>query len=155
MNSLDPPKGKIKFEQRQTLPILTLGLIVAAITVYCCGASSRGDTWFIQNTLQPGLFWEAVQKVDYQTVLTALAYSNFASVNLYVMILGVYFLFVFGTAVEQRLGPSRFLLLVFLGTTLPWIILIWDALNNPLWPLEGDPAPKFTLYFFGPNLLIC
>jgi membrane associated rhomboid family serine protease len=152
MNRLDPPKSKIKFEQRSTLPFLTLSLIVTAITVYAC---ANGDTWFTANTLQPHLFWEAVQRYDYQTVLTELAYSNFASNNLYIMILGVYFLFVFGTAVEQRLGPARFLILFFLGTTLPWIVLIWDALYNPTWPLEGDPTPKFTLYFFGPNLLIC
>jgi|SRR5277367_4429396 len=156
MNSLEPPKGQaVKFEERKTLPIVTFALVVMVIAIYCVGAATaiHGDTWYVANTLQPEQFWLALQKLDYMTIGNSLIYSNFASYNIWTMILSIYFLWLFGSSVEQRLGPARYFLLIFLGATLPWIVQAWDGVYNGPWALENDPTPRFTLNYFGPGLL--
>jgi membrane associated rhomboid family serine protease len=150
-NSLDPPKVKLKFEERKSFPVMTFGLIVVVVAVYCLGASSKVDTWFVQNTIQPEQFWQSCLKGDYQSVLTGLTMSNFATVSLWTMIPSIYFIWLFGTSVELRLGPTRFLVLFLLGATIPWAVQIWDALFMPNWPLSESGA-KFTLNYFGPGL---
>jgi membrane associated rhomboid family serine protease len=152
MNTLEPPKRQVKFEVRKTLPIVTFMLVVLAITMYCLGASS-GDPWYTANTMNPGNFWTSLQKMDFAPVGNALIFSNFASCNIWVMIISIYFLWLFGASVEARLGPARLFMLIFLGATIPWFIQAWDAVSNPPWPIEMDPTPKFTLNFFGPGLL--
>ena len=56
--------------------------------------------------------------------------------------------------VESRLGPSRFLLLVLLSATIPWLVSMWDILNNPVWPLYFE-HPKSDTYFYGPSYILC
>jgi membrane associated rhomboid family serine protease len=153
MNSLEPPKSKIKLEERKTLPIVTFMLVVTAIAIYCVGAAGKGDTWFVSNTMSPETFWLAMQKLDYVTIGNSLLYSNFASYNIWTMIFSIYFLWLFGSAVEQRLGPARFLLLILLGATIPWFVQAWDGVSNGPWALENDPTPRYTLNIFGTGLL--
>jgi membrane associated rhomboid family serine protease len=153
MNSLEPKGKVVKFEDRKTLPIVTLMLVVTTIAIYCVGAAGRGDVWYSTNTIQPEQFWLALQKMDFATIGNGLIYSNFASYNMWAMILSIYFLWLFGSAVEQRLGPARYFLLIILGTTIPWIVQAWDGVYNGPWALENDPTPRYTLNYFGPGLL--
>jgi membrane associated rhomboid family serine protease len=155
MNSLEPPKRKIKFEEKSTIPILTGMLVVFVLTIYCTAQTYKAsEGWLARNTLTADAFWTAFHKADYSQILNLLLYSDFCTVDVWCLIGGCYFLYLFGGEVERRIGPTRFILLTFIGLTLPWAIWLWDTtMNGPWMFIPGETFGKSSVAFFGPSLL--
>jgi membrane associated rhomboid family serine protease len=95
-----------------------------------------------------------LKEQQYIEILSMLFYSNFLTINIWQSLCSAYFLFTFGFTVERKLGPIRFLSVVILGATIPWIVQFCDVLFNPIWPLYFEHLKSDT-YFFGPAFILC
>ncbi len=159
-------KPKIQFEAQQVIPICSMMLIVCCASVYVMAAGTNGsaaDLW-IQNhcfsapkaaatwgecltLLMAGLKGTASAFTLLSTRITDLVnvafISSFASADRYQVVVGCYFLWVFGASLEQRLGFSRFFMVVLMAVMLPWFLVGWQ---------EASRDPSSTYY--GPFFLL-
>ncbi len=146
---------KINFAEQKSPPMMTYMLICLTMVIYCMGAASRSDSWFAQNAFQAQKVFESAKTMNWSEICTMVSYSNFMTMNLWTLIGAMYFLWVFGTSVESRLGANRFIFVLVSGLTIPWVVLAFDAMMNNPWhfvPFESPDKP--FLFYFGPNLLI-
>lgn len=136
--------SKIKFEDKPTLPLITGLLVIATVGVYCFHLKVI-DSWFQSNVWNTETVITLVQSGNWAQLLMTFVWANFAEASFWQTIGNVYFLWVFGTAVEQKVGASRYMTLVLVGLILPWVVLSFDAYHR---------AGNFT-YCFSPIYLLC
>ena len=82
-----------------------------------------------------------------------LFYSNFTTINIWQLVFSLYFLFTFGMAVESRLGPVRFILLITLEPLFP------GQFNTGIFFIIQSGRVYFehakaNTYFFGPVFIL-
>lgn len=152
------PKPKIKFEQQQILPIFSFALMLICAAVYVMSAQPSAQKWIVANCfvvnnmskllsdtmtlLKAGAINMAGTNLT--TFVTACCMSTFASLDRVQVVGNCYFLYVFGSSVEQRIGPPRFMMLCLIATILPWPFVLFEA---------GKLGVNACYY--GPFFLIC
>jgi len=147
------PENKIELAEGQSPTILTFLLIILVVVVTYNYKPEHTELWLHDHIFQVNIVMQLLRSGGYVDILQRLFFSNFLNLALWQTIFPVYFLFTFGAATESRLGPGRFLVLVLLGATIPWIVQFWDVLNNPVWPLYFEHTKSET-YFFGPVYIL-
>jgi membrane associated rhomboid family serine protease len=155
MNTLNPPEKKIKFEERAGIPALTICVVLMSLVIYSFthGKVTADNLSFVANSFQASALYEDYAQHDWSKIVVAWIMGNFMAVALWQLIVSAYFFWLFGVVVEKRLGPGRFAFLVLIGSTLPWIVQMWDATRAPLIQLPGDNPVKFELCFMGPSIV--
>jgi len=136
------PASKVTFEERPIFPLITICLALASLVVFYI-AGSNTSSWSTQHCFQTSVLYSALSAHQYNKILEMWLYSNLAALFLWQLIGNLYFLCLFGVEVEKRLGSGRFILLVLMGSFLPWIVQAWEAAN---------PA-KMQTVFLGSSLL--
>jgi len=157
-------KSKIQFETQQVIPLCSMMLIVCCAAVYVMAAGTNGSTadLWIQNHCfsapkEANLWKESITLLFAGLKGTTSAFSllttnltdllqtcflaAFASADRYQVVISCYFLWVFGASMEQRLGFSRFFMLVLMAVLLPWFIVGFEAASR-------DPSSIFYSPFF-------
>lgn len=144
-------KNEFKFETQQAFPIFTGLLVVACIAVYGWSHSPtvRPDWWFQHYAFNP-ITAMSLFKAQNWADLANLLYGTFSAIPGYMhgmihLLIGIYFIWVFGTHIEQTLGVGRFLLLAILGATLPWAFVGFDPWFNPSAILVGPAFLTATI----------
>jgi membrane associated rhomboid family serine protease len=127
VNNLGPAQVKIRFAEHKTPAIGTACLILLCVLMFYLGSSGKMEFWLAQHSFQPVKAIALLGERDYSGLVTMLCYCNFASINIWQMLINIYFLGIFGLATEKTLGLGRFSVLMLLGCTIPWAILAWDA----------------------------
>ncbi len=103
----------------------------------------------MRNTFQLDQVINLFNTQKYGQIGNLLFTTNFANSNIWQLLLSIYFVCLFGIPVEKRLGPTtRFISLIFLACTLPWIVQFLDLRYSPIWPILFE-HPKQNIYFFG------
>ncbi|PWT95141.1 MAG: hypothetical protein C5B53_11925 [Candidatus Melainabacteria bacterium] len=154
MNSLDPPKKKIKFEEMSAPPLITGMLVIACVFTYWL-LSGKDPSAYADLTFKPSSVMEILATQQWAKLANVWYSANFGSINLWQLAASLYFLGVFGTVVEKRLGPGRYLLVILLGSTLPWVIQYWDTGNAVISILPGEKASKLDIMYIGPFFITC
>ncbi len=154
VNNLGPAPTKVKFAESNAPPILTCVLILLTIGVFYLAYTGKVEPWLSANTFQPikaiGLF----QDKDFLKLATMLGYANFAVLNVWQLLVSIYFVALLGIVVERAIGSPRFFLLIVLGCTIPWAVLSFDVTSTSLAILPWDHSYKGSLNFFSPTLLL-
>jgi len=143
---------QIDVVERKTPPILSGILGFMVLLGYYFYRSSHNITWINEHTFQASRFIDFYTSHQYANIGKMLFMANFATINIWQLLLSIYFLCVFSIPVEKRLGPIRFIGLVVLAGTIPWIIQFWDVICNPVWPMAFEHS-KLNTYFFGPSFI--
>jgi membrane associated rhomboid family serine protease len=154
MNSLDPPKKKIKFEEMSAPPLLTAMVVITMIFTYWL-MSGKDATAYTEMWFKPSAVMEFIATQQWPKLANVWFSANFGSINLWQLSFGIYFVGLFGTVVEKRLGPGRYLLVLLLGTTVPWVIQYWDTGNAVISLLPGEHPSKLDIMYVGPFFLTC
>lgn len=144
----------VALAERQSMPILTVLLIALLGYFSYVFQSSHNEIWISQNLFQSYKVFSLFSEQAYSQLGDILLKSNFVTVNIWQFVASIYFIFLFGMPVERRLGPSRFIFMIILAATLPWIVQFWDIMHNPTWPMAFE-HPKLNIYFTGPAFIIC
>ncbi len=144
--NINKPVG---ISERQTMPVLSIFLAIAYVLVYYYYQTGGGESWIARNTFQFDQVLTLLQGQKYAQLSNVLFSTNFANLALWQLLVSIYFTCLFAIPVEKRLGPSRFVLLIILACTLPWVLQFMDVFRLPLWPLPFEHL-KQSLYFFGP-----
>ncbi len=145
--------SNIELAERRTPPLLTMvlfGLVAYFSYAYQMAPSA---SWLSQNIFQAYKVLSLCSEQQFVQVAGLLFKSNFATINLWQLVASLYFIALFGIPTERRLGPLRFILLIFLAGLLPWLVQFWDIMHNPVWPLPFE-HPKLNTFFVGPGLII-
>ena len=157
-------KPKIQFEARQAIPLCTFMLIISCASVYVMAAGATGSsadlwitnhcfsapkvaaTWSESLTLlmaglkgTPSAFSLLTSHLG--DLLNVCFISAFTSADRWQVIVNCYFMWVFGASMEQRLGFSRFFLLVLLAVVCPWFVVAFEAASR-------DPSSIYYGPFF-------
>jgi membrane associated rhomboid family serine protease len=133
--SIDPPP-----------PLVTVILVLLCIWAFF-DASSHGvggghALLFLRaHGFSGAQFYYLTLQGSWDRVAGMLFSATFAQANLWQMLGSIYFIWVFGSAVESRLGAIRFLPLVIVSTVLSWWIL-------------GNEVKSVSPFFIGPGLMI-
>ncbi len=160
-NSIKP---KIQFEPQQILPIGSYMLVFICAFMFWQSATAGNDSWIMRNCFVVKDMSELFQGL--QALLTAtfsgragaselflsnlgkfmaVAFnSTFASLDRVQVFGNVYFLYVFGACLEQRIGNGRFILLVLLSLFVPWPFVLFESGKLGL-----------NACYFGPFFLLC
>jgi membrane associated rhomboid family serine protease len=154
MNSLNPPQQKIKFEEQSAPPLLTGMLIVLLVIAYWL-ISGKDVSAYADHSFKASAVMEYLAAHDYGKLANVWWAGNFGSVNLWQMVGSMYFLGVFGVAVEKRLGAGRYILVLLLGSTIPWVVQYWDASNPIISLFPGEHGSKLDIMYMGPFFLTC
>lgn len=155
VNSLDPPKKKIKFEEQQAPPLITGMLVILLVIAYWL-VSGKDPALYPDHSFKPSAVMEYLATKQYMNLINVWWSANFSSINLIHLAGGMYFLGVFGVAVEKRLGAGRYLLVLLLGSTIPWAVQYWDTANAVVSLFPGEAGhSKLDLMYMGPFLMTC
>lgn len=100
-------------------------LILSLILFY--QASSHGMLWLKYTAFSPGKFELFRLQHQYLPILNMMLWATFAPVNTWHLFGNAYFLWVFGSLVELRLGTGRFLALVLIAILGGWIMQAYEA----------------------------
>jgi len=142
-NPVQEVDGQVEFEDTPNKPMLTAMLILGCIYFYTLSVKHEeffitGHCWSVKHVND---LIHAAKWVDLGSLF---GYANLSSFNMLHMGMTLYFFWVFGSHLEGRLGAGRYLLLLLLGMTMPWLVLQWDAQSIPT-----------TAFFGGAFLCFC
>lgn len=143
----------VELAERKSPAVLTGVLIVLVLVYSYLCQSAHGALWLHEHVFQANKILSLINEQQYNKLWPIIFYANFTTVNIWQLVFSLYFLFTFGVAVESRLGPVRFVLLITLGAIIPWAVQYWDILNNTVWPVYFEHA-KANTYFFGPVFIL-
>jgi membrane associated rhomboid family serine protease len=96
-----------------------------------------------QSGWSSGTFNQLFNAHNYVGLASLFATSNFASFNMVQMGFNMYFIWLFGSHVEGKIGSNRYLTILLGGMTIPWLLVLWELASQP------------HLVVFGPLFLIC
>ena len=136
--------GPVEFEDSASKPLFTIMMIMGCLYYYIQTGKAvefalSHNCWSVNNIN------EAIHASNWVGLGNILLFSNFGSFNMFHMGLSLYFIWVFGSHLEGRLGSGRYLLLVILGMTMPWLVLQWDAQGVPSTTFFGDSFLCFCM----------
>lgn len=131
----------IKFETKPVIPMFTalvcfLFVVSYAQTIHTFNFWIDANGFEITSALSK---WKGAQWSD---LIKLLATATFAQGHWILCVLNGYFIWCFGSSLEQKLGVFRFMLIILMGVFLPWAYMCYDTLKLP-----GE-------IYFGPALLI-
>jgi membrane associated rhomboid family serine protease len=139
--------------ERTTPAVLTLLLDAMILVSYYSYQSSGGASWIMRNVFQLEQVLNLINAQKYSQLFSMLYNSNFVNVSVWQLLLSIYFVSLFGIPVEKRLGPMRFIMLILVCCTLPWLVQFIDLSYCPFWPVPYN-HPQHDLFFFGPFSII-
>jgi len=152
MNNQNPNKP-VELLERKSPPILTGILILLVLVCSFLCQSAHNALWLHEHAFQANKILSMLIEQKYGQILAIIFYANFTTINIWQTVFSIYFLFTFGFPMESRFGPTRFVYLIILSTTLPWLIQYWDVNFNPVWHVYFE-HPKADTYFFGPVYIL-
>src|SRR5262249_42334039 len=118
---------KIKFEDRDVMPILSIVMIIGTVLAFslqlAAGKTDGPSKWLTDYAFSYTHIQELLAAKNFQGLLTMISASTFGQLNWGYFLGSIYFLWALGLPVEQKMGIPRFLTLVVLGIVLPWPVL--------------------------------
>ncbi len=132
----------IKFETKPVIPMFT-ALIVFGFVVSYAQTINNFNIWVDTNSFEVTTIltkWKTQQWAD---LFKLLATATFAQGHWILCVLNSYFIWCFGSSLEQKLGLPRFMMIVLIGVFLPWAFMCYDTLRL-----------QQIIHYFGPALLI-
>lgn len=154
VNNFGPTQMKVRLAESGSKPILTIMLMLGCVGIFVLASGTKIEPWLADNSFQPIKAIDLFSEHDFAKLGSVLATCNFATLNLWQLLLSVYFIAAFGLVTEKILGTARFLMLILAGCTIPWAVLAWDITHFSFTILPWEHVYKGSLYFFGPTLLI-
>ncbi|GEM_PF-2070469 len=118
--------------QRRPDPIATAKpWVTTALLLLCLFAyfqcASHGLLWLKSSSFVPGKYVLFQMQHRFVPLLQMMFWATFAQANFWQLLGSCYFLWVFGSLVELRLGLLRYLFLVALSIYGGWAMLAWEA----------------------------
>ena len=107
-------------------PWVTIGLLALLFYMYFQFVC-HGLLWLKVNSFCPEKCYFFWLQQSYLPLASMTFWSTFCSANIWHMLGGAYFLWVFGSTVELRLGLQRYLVLVVMSWLGSWLIVSLDA----------------------------
>jgi membrane associated rhomboid family serine protease len=139
--------------ERKSPPILTLVLAVVFVLIYQSYRSAHGQSWIMRNAFQAEQIVNLFNTHKFDQLANMILMTNFTSITTWHLLLSIYFFCLFGIAVEKRLGPIRYMTILFVAGIVPWIVQFTDLTYCPIWPIAFE-YPKYDFYFFGPSAIL-
>lgn len=139
----------MEFQDRPSTPVLTGILVLCTIVNYSISRGvftpgTRFDSWLANNCYNLSHVKPLLDEKNYPGLMGIGYNTTFSSFDIIQMGFTLYFFWVFGKHVEQKLGPIRFVILIFLGITVPLFVLHWQMSTT-----DNDTI------FVGPMFLLC
>lgn len=123
-------------------PWITILILVLCLFMFY-QFSSRDMLWLKWSAFAPAKFTLFYSQGKYLQLLGAMFWPTFCQASIWQLIGNAYFLWVFGSLVEVRLGFVRYLCLVLLGIFGGWTMLSYEV------------GLKSYALFIGPAILTC
>ncbi len=111
-----------------TRPAVTIFLIGLCLVVYFL-STSHGTSWIKDHSFTRDYFFDCLYLHQYWNLLVRLFWATFCQLTPWQLLANLYFLWIFGTILETRLGHLRYLIMVLICTLAGWSML---AVNQPL-----------------------
>lgn len=123
-------------------PILT-GLMLAFSLWSLIQSYSLGSPWLWHHAFSNLEFAAAWADHKYLQIFQMMFWATFTHINVWQLLGDAYFLWVFGSAVEQRLGQANYAVVILSSIIGGWLVLGFEAMS------------AHTTHFIGSGLLIC
>ena len=137
------PGSKLEFDEKSTsMPLFSILLILGNIYCYTMSAKKE-EFWIAHNCWSISNVASLLQAHNWGAICNLIPFSNLASFNMIHMGLSMYFIWVFGGHIESKIGSNRYMPLLLLGMTLPWVLLQFEAAGQP------------SMTYFGSLFLLC
>ncbi len=142
---------KVEIQAQGSIPVFTLLVIFGFVIVYAWMSQTRLEpwtphigaiNWMKTNSFQVVNIYKFFANKDFLRLAAQLPTAALASFATWQLLANMYFLWVFGTKVEQKLGPA-YIGLILAALYLPWGIVQFDRFKA----LDDT-------YFYGPLFLI-
>lgn len=132
----------IKFETKPVIPIFT-ALIVFLFVVSYAQTIHNFNIWVDTNVFEVNTIMAKWKAQQFSDMFKLLATATFAQGHWILCVLNSYFIWCFGSSLEQKLGAPRFLMIVVIGMFLPWAFMCYDTYRL-----------QHIIHYFGPGLMI-
>jgi membrane associated rhomboid family serine protease len=141
MNQQQP--AKVKIDSTGAFPIVTCMLMVLMLVVYYQSSTIPNNRFFdsMGHGVRATDALLAVQEQKWDKIIAMLS-GNFGSIHYIQLFFNLYFFWVFSNHTESKIGAGRLMFLSLLGSTLPWIAVVYSSMGSD------------TIYF-GPTHLLC
>jgi membrane associated rhomboid family serine protease len=125
---MDQQELKIKrhVEVRQPVALVTIMLVVCCFLALYVSLSS-GKNWLPTHAFAAARFVEYMATQDYAKLLDMIFWGTFAQANAFQLVASCYFLWVFGSTAEIRIGTLKFGGIVLLCLVGGWVLLAYDV----------------------------
>ncbi|HEY9717652.1 MAG TPA: rhomboid family intramembrane serine protease [Trichormus sp.] len=144
------PNERMEFQDRLTTPVLTALLVLCTIVTYSLSrgvfGATRFDAWLSSNCYNLPRVQPLLEAKNYVGLMGIGFFTNFASFDIIQMGFSLYFFWVFGKHVEQKLGPGRYLLLILLGMYVPLVALHWQMASSGNDTIYVGPLPLLCTF---------
>ncbi len=128
----NPPGGNVQIETQGAIPIVTLMIIFGFVTAFAFMSTNRvelwephalAQSWMDKNAFTAISMQQWVVNQEWEKIFGQLPLASMASFAGWQVIGNSYFLWFFGSKVEQKMGPGRYFLLLLLAMYVPYIAL--------------------------------
>src|ERR1051326_1861146 len=114
---------------QEVKPLVAITLvIICVISFYEFSSHSQSMYWLKHEAFDPGklLYWWSKHNWNETLgIANMMFWSSFSQASFGQFVGNIYFLWVFGSTLETRLGNGRLLTLVLASLFLDWVVLTW------------------------------
>lgn len=132
----------IKFETKPVIPIFTCLMVFLCVVSYALTINSF-NIWVDNNTFEVTTVLVKWKTGQYSDLIKLLATATFAQGHWILCICNAYFIWCFGSSLEQKLGVFRFMLIAIVAMLVPWVFMVFDTQKM-----------QQVMHYFGPGMMI-
>lgn len=127
--------SNVQIETQQAVPIMTMMLVFAGVVVFYLMEQNRMEffgpnvgaiNWMERNSIQAITIAQWLRDSNWGRLAAQFPMAALASFTGWQLLLNSYFIWVFGSTVEQKLGPLQYLGLVFAAMYMPYILIAYN-----------------------------
>jgi membrane associated rhomboid family serine protease len=107
-------------------PIVTILLLVLCFVGFTMSIGQPAS-WLTKQAFSIARFDSYFNQGDFFSLGQMMFWATFTPLSVWQLLIGAYFLWVFGSTTEERLGSMRFFLIVFLCWLAGWVFLSFDS----------------------------
>ncbi len=132
----------IKFETKPVIPIFTCLMVFLCVVSYA-QTIHNFNIWVDTNSFEVNTVVAKWRAGQYNDLIKLLATASFAQGHWILCILNAYFIWCFGSSLEQKLGIARYMMIVIVGLLIPYAYMVYDTIRL-----------QHIVHYFGPGMLI-
>lgn len=123
---------------------ITIFLLLLCFFGFAMSIGQHGSwiTWIHKHSYSIAQSNTYISEHNFISLLGMMFWATFSQINIWQLLFSAYFLWVFGSTIEERLGGTRYLIVVILCWLGGWLFLDYDS------------GVGSTTYFIGPSILI-